>query len=69
MKDYAENIIKARKMLATVEACLLLHKHMTAYESALSSMRELEELMEYCLDKEREESEADQQARFTPDIY
>jgi hypothetical protein len=54
MKDYAESLINAREFLHKTEDCLLANNHMGAYHYAMQSFREIEELLEYCLEKTKD---------------
>lgn len=54
MKDYAESLINAREFLYKTEACILQNNHMGAYHHAMQAFREIEELMDYCLEKTKD---------------
>jgi len=54
MKDYSESMINARQSLDKTHDCLLNNNPMDAYHYAMQVFREIQEIMEYCLEKSRE---------------
>ena len=54
MEDYADPLINAREFLRRTEQCLLANNHMGAYHHAMQAFREVEALLDYCLDKTKE---------------
>lgn len=54
MKDYADSLINAREFLKRTESCLLANNHMGAYHHAMQAFREVESLLDFCLEQTRE---------------
>lgn len=54
MQDYADPLINAREFLRRTEESLLANNYMGAYHHAMQAFREVEALLDYCLDKTKE---------------
>lgn len=54
MKDYSESMINTREFLRRTEDCLLDNNHMGAYHYAMQAFREVQDLLEYCLEKSKD---------------
>ena len=55
MTDYAEQLINTRHFLRRAEECLNAKNPKGAYHHMMNAFREIEELLDYCLEESKDE--------------
>ena len=55
MTDYSEQLINTRHFLKRAEDCLNAKNPMGAYHHMMNVFREVEELLDYCLEESKDE--------------
>ena len=66
MRDYSEPIINTRTFLKRAEDCLLANNPMGAYHHAMNAFKEIQLIMDYCLDEGK--NETNEQTQSTSDV-
>ena len=66
MTDYSEQLINTREFLRRAEQCLQAKNTTGAYHHAMNAFKEIEALLEYCLEDMK--NEADEQTQPTTDV-